>query len=190
MPRSLRFFLLLAIGISLGFGLLIWGIETGIGHVPYDRTDSQGHPMGFNDRLYPEHLGIILRAIDPLDYLPAVRGLNSAYFWLYLLAHGLAFHRIATIDLTRPRANLIFFAAQVLLFPTGVPGLWVLVACPVEWFQGKLDREGIIDIPFFWAMAHSAWLLVSVTSIAVLFLAQRQLAWRTLRQATAKSGTH
>jgi len=190
MPRSLRFFLLLAIGISLGFGLLMWGIETGIGHVPYDRTDSQGHPMGFNDRLYPEHLGIILRAIEPGDYLPTARGLNSAYFWLYLVAHALAVHRIATVDLTRPRANLIFFAAQVLLFPAGIPGFFLLVGYPIEWFRGRLDRESIIDIPFFWALAHSAWLLVSLAAIAVLFLAQRQLAWRTLRHATAKSGTH
>lgn len=190
MPRSLRFFLLLAIGISLGFGLLMWGIETGIDHVPYDRTDSQGHPMGFNDRLYPEHLGIILRAIEPGDYLPTARGLNSAYFWLYLVAHALAVHRIATVDLTRPRANLIFFAAQVLLFPAGIPGFFLLVGYPIEWFRGRLDRESIIDIPFFWAMAHSAWLLVSLAAIAVLFLAQRQLAWRTLRHATAKSGTH
>ena len=53
MPRVLRISLLLAIGASPCFGLLMWGIETGIGHVPYDRTDNQGHPMGFNDRLYP-----------------------------------------------------------------------------------------------------------------------------------------
>lgn len=185
MPRALRISLFLAIGASLCFGLLMWGIETGIGHVPYDRTDSQGHPMGFNDRLYPEHLGIILRAIDPLDYLPTARGLGSAYFWLYLLAHAFAVHRVATIDLTQHRANLIFFAGQVLLFPAGVPGFLLLVGYPIEFFQGKLDRESIIDIPFFWAMAHAAWLLVCLSAIAVLFLAQRQLAWRTLRQATA-----
>lgn len=190
MPRSLRIPILLLIVGSLCFGLFLWGIETGIGHVPYDQTDSLGHPMGFNDRLYPEHLGIILRAIEPKDFLPATHGLQSAYFWLYLLAHAVAIHRIATVDLTRPRANLIFFAAQLLLFPTGVPGIWVLITYPIEWFRGRLDRESIIDIPFFWAMAHSAWVLVSLVAIVVLFLAQRQLAWRTLRQATGRSGPH
>ena len=93
MPRSLRIPLLLLIVGSLCFGLFLWSIETGIGHVPYDRTDSLGHPMGFN-------------------------------------------------------------------------------------------------FPFFWAMAHSAWVLVSLVAIVVLFLAQRQLAWRTLRQATGRSGPH
>ncbi len=181
MPWFTRIFLLLLILLSLCFGLVCWAIETGIDHVPYETKDRLGRPMGFNDRLSREHWAIVFRAVEARDFLPGTFGWTSAYFWLFLVMHGAAMRLVATASLHSPRRLLIFFGVQPLLFPIGIPGLLVLPGYLVELPMGRLDRESVIDIPFFWCTAHAAWLYGCTLCVIAHFLQQRRQAWRALR---------
>jgi len=184
MSRFTRLPLLLMIALSLGFALLCWAIDTGVRHVPYETQDSLGRPMGFNDRLSREHWAIVFRAVEARDFLPGASGWNSAYFWLLLVMHAIAWRVVGTASFHSPRRPLIFFAIQLLLFPVGIPGLVGLPAYLVEFSKGRLDRESIIDIPFFWCTAHAAWLYTCNLCVITLFLEQRRRAWRALRART------
>jgi hypothetical protein len=62
-----------------------------------------------------------------------------------------------------------FFSLQPLIFPLGFPFFLILYPIHWEFLSGKMDREGIIDIPFIWCVAHPTWVLVSTTIAAVLW---------------------
>lgn len=184
MSTRLKIVQLLACLGSLAAVLLCRGIESAIGRVPYDTKDSMGRPMGFNDPFSREHWGILLRTIDWQDYGLDVAALDSAYFWLTVVMHLVAAAWILRGDLLRLRAPLVFLGVQILAFPGGVLGLMVLPPYCVEILSGKLDREGIADVPFLAVTGHTIWLLTCLASVLMLFIHQRRTAWRRLKEAS------
>jgi hypothetical protein len=50
--------------------------------------------------------------------------------------------------------------------------------------RGKLDREGIVDVPFLAITGHAVWLLTCLASVLMIFIHQRRAAWRRLKQAS------
>jgi hypothetical protein len=60
----------------------------------------------------------------------------------------------------------------------GVIGLVGVPAILLDMRAGRFDREGVVDIPFFWATAHAVWLVASTVSLGLLFLSHRRHEWR------------
>ncbi len=187
MSTLLKAIQLLACLGSLAVVLLCRGIESAIGRVPYDTTDSMGRPMGFNDPFSREHWGILLRTIDWQDYRLDVLALDSAYFWLTVIMHLVALGWILRGDPLRLRTPLVFLGVQILAFPGGLLGLVIIPVYFVEAFSGKLDREGIVDVPFLAVTGHAVWLLTCLASVLMIFIHQRRTAWRRLTEASRNS---
>jgi len=184
MSTRLKCVQLLACLGSLSVVLLCRGIESAIGRVPYDTKDSMGRTMGFNDPFSREHWGILLRAIDWQDYRLEVQALDSGYFWLVVVMHLVAAGWILRGDPLRLRTPLVFLGAQILAFPGGLLGLVVLPPYVVEIMSGKLDREGIADVPFLAVTGHTVWLLTCLASVLMIFIHQRRTAWRRLKESS------
>lgn len=184
MSTRLKTIQLLACLGSLSVVLLCRGIESAINRVPYDTTDSMGRTMGFNDRFSREHWGILLRTIDWQDYRLDVVALDSVYFWITVLMHLVAAGWILRGDPLRLRTPLVFLGSQILAFPGGLLGLVVLPPYFVEIMSGKLDREGIVDVPFLAVTGHTVWLLTCLASVVMIFIHQRRMAWRRLKEAS------
>jgi hypothetical protein len=181
--RLKRVQLLACLG-SLAVVLLCRGIESAIGRIPYDTTDSMGRAMGFNDRFSQEHWGILLRTIDWQDYRFEAQALDSGYFWLSVLMHFAAVGWILRGDPLRLRTPLVFLGVQVLAFPLGLLGLVILPAVFADVIRGNFDREGIIDLPFLAVTGHTVWLLTCLGSVLMIFIHQRRTAWRRLKEAS------
>jgi len=138
-------------------------LTVGIGQTPYDTKDSLGRPMGFNDRLSPEHYQIILNNVS----WPAFFDFGHAYDWL-LLAMQITGLSILLRRTPLVRIEFWFFACQPILFPFAVLGIPMLPMLVSSALRGRLDREGIIDIPFVWCTAHPIWVLTSITVALLL----------------------
>jgi hypothetical protein len=138
-------------------------LRVGLGNTPYDTTDSQGRTMRFNDRLSAEHYGIIFKnfTITPLF------STEFAYEWLLLAMHFSAAWLLMSRH-SSSRATKWFFAIQPLIFPLGILSLLILYQINWVFLTGRMDREGIIDIPFIWCVAHPPWVLVSIVILLLL----------------------
>src|SRR6185369_6078220 len=55
-----------------------------------------------------------------------------------------------------------YFVAQAVLFPLGVPALFLLPSLVASFFTGRMDREGFVDIPFILAITHPVWVVTSM----------------------------
>ncbi len=133
-------------------------VVAGLWNTPFSTADSAGRTMGFNDQLSPEHYGIIVsnfrvQTLMDLDYL---------YTWFLLAMHGWG----AWLIVRQPNGNLCglrrFFVVQGLLFPVGWIGFFVLPWTLRSVAEGRLDREGIIDIPFIAITAHPVWIATAM----------------------------
>ena len=133
-------------------------LRVGIGATPYETMDSLGRPMGFNDPLHAEHYGIILRNFNAASLLSR----EYTYEWVLLGAHLAGACILLSSRAARARLARWFFAAQVLVFPLGVPAMFLLPFLVAGWIAGPMDREGFIDIPFILAVSQPVWVAASV----------------------------
>src|SRR4051812_30184574 len=144
------------------FGLAVV-LRLGIGATSYETTDSAGRPMGFNDPLNAEHYLIMLRNFNPRDFL----SYECGYEWVLFAAHIFGATLLLTSGAVCSRATRLFFAIQPLIFPLGILAVFFLPNLVADFLKGRMDREGFIDIPFIWAIAHPVWIL---SSIVIAFL--------------------
>ena len=146
----------------VSFSMLVFAasvlLRVGIANTPYETQDSLGGRMGFNDRFTAEHYGIILtnfriQTLFELEYL---------YEW-FLFAMHLAGARLLVSSVYYDRRKTRwFFISQAVLFPFGWLGFVCLPGIVAGIAQLTLDREGFIDIPFFWCTAQPVWIATSL----------------------------
>jgi hypothetical protein len=148
----------------------------GIRETPWDSTDSQGRPMGFNDPLSAEHFVIIARHFRAAQFLT----LERAYEWLLLAMHPAG----ACLLLCGRRASLRlvrgFFAVQAIIFPLGLAFCWAAPLLLVSVFTMAECREGLTDIPLTFSMgctAHSVWVFFS---LFIVFALRPRVGFRRL----------
>lgn len=158
--RNLRLQRLLfaAVSVSLAWSLFVCALDAGIKATPYETTDSRGRAMGFNDPLSAEHFLIILGNFRPHHLLSP----EYIYALLLLVAHVLALGLLFRSAREGRLCRAAPFWLQSLLFPLGWMGLIVLPVTLSTAVSGRLDREGIIDIPFVLCTAQPVWVLTSV----------------------------
>jgi hypothetical protein len=157
-------------------------LRLGIGATPYDTTDGTDRPMGFNDRPHAEHYLIMLRNFNPKDFFTSER----IYEWILLAAHVVGAGLLLSCGPVCRRATRLFFAVQIVLFPFAILAVVGLPFIMAEFFTGRMDREGFIDIPFIIAVTHPVWVM---TSIIVAFALRGNglglvRIWNALIQAT------
>jgi hypothetical protein len=150
----------------------------GIWNTPFSTTDSAGRAIGFNDRLSPEHYGIMfsnfrIQTLFDSDYF---------YSWLLLAMHGRGAWLIVRQGDWSPRRIRRFFALQGLLFPLGWIGFLVLPSTIRSIFHGTLDREGIIDVPFIAITAAPIWIATAMTIVFLLRGASTRFATSIQRE--------
>ena len=149
----------LIILVSLAFQWL--GAVLGAG---YNRlagaTDSAGNPIGFNDPITNEHVGMMF-AQTPISAVFAEAGW---YFSLSMVAHlgGLAMIWLCS---RRPNQLAAYFGVQTILFPLGwLPLLWfVPLAVVYELFAG-FDGETLTDPPLNFLASLVLWWAISLAA--------------------------
>ena len=162
--RELRFNRYLALLVIASFVICMTAIvlRVGIGATVYEATDSAGRTMGFNDPLSAEHYRIIVGNFQVMDLLKP----EHVYEWILIAAH-LAGAGLLLSSWVRPRFTRWFFALQAVVFPIGVPSVFLLPLFLLELLRGTpMDREGFIDIPFIVFFAHPVWI---ATSLIIVF---------------------
>src|SRR5687767_4146604 len=113
--------------IAMVCGNLVWlamatVLLVGIENTPYDSRDSLGRPMGFNDKLSPEHYTIIVRNFQ----FHSVFDVRYAFGWAIFCAQ-VAGLMIVGGKLFASKLAKIFFSLQLILLPFALFGVIVLV---------------------------------------------------------------
>jgi len=161
-------------------------LRLGLGATPYDTTSSTGQTMGFNDLLDAEHYAIMIGNFQPAKLFR----LEYAYEWLMFMAHLVGAWLLLSADRLPPRLSRWFFAVQAVFFPLGFLALPFMPFIVFNCFAGRMDREGFVDIPFIWAVAHPVWVITALVIAFAYRGAGVGLArlWGALVQA-AQAGT-
>lgn len=158
MNRPIRWLMLAMIAASFLLCSVVVILDAGLSNTPFETTDGVGHTMGFNDRLFPEHYRIIfsnfgIQALFTPEY----------YYDLLLLGmHGFGAWMIIRGDASVVRSVRRFFWLQSLVFPAGWIGFLALPETIHCVWNGTMDREGIIDIPFVAFTAQPIWLATAM----------------------------
>ena len=156
--------LYVAVVLSL---LIMWGaawLQGGIAATPYDTTDSQGRPMGFNDVFSDEHHRILLGNANGHEALKQLNGgsnegwnAEATWHWSLVTAHLVL---LALLAKAQVRTIRWFLCVQPLLFFWGWIGCWVVPIVIVDLLWGRAsDREAYVDIPYIAIMSQGAWFL-------------------------------
>ena len=148
--------------VSFAFCLLVVIVDAGIANTPYETTDSAGHRMGFNDPLSLQHWRIIAGNFR----IAALLSPPFAYGSFLLCMHALGLWVLLNSHRVSVRAFRWFFGLQGALFPLGWIG-WIFLPSTL-WavVQGRMDREGIIDVPFIAFTAQPVWIAASLLILA------------------------
>lgn len=161
----------LVILASLAFQWLVAVLGAGYDHLA-GATDSAGNPLGFNDPITNEHIGMMF-AQTPISAVFAGAGW---YFSLCLLAHlgGLA---MIWLVHHRPYWLTAYFGFQTILFPLGwIPLYWFLPVLAVYGFFTGFDGESLTDAPLNLFCTHILWWAISlVATLQSLALADQRL---------------
>ena len=166
MPPRIRIAACMLTVVSFVFCLLVVIVDAGIANTPYETTDSTGRRMGFNDPLSLEHFRILVGNFR----IAALLTPPFAYESFLLCMHALGLWVLSNFHRVSVRAFRWFFGLQGVLFPLGWIGwiflpstLWALV-------QGRMDREGIIDVPFIAFTAQPVWIAASLAILAASWI--------------------
>ena len=158
MNARFRIVALLSIVASFAFCGFVIAFVTGLQHTPGDMTDSVGRTMRFNDRLSPEHYVIALSNFTIHDLFT----LESLYSLILLGMHVSGASMILSRRQVNPQRIRRFFLAQGLIFPLGWIGIFVLPWTMASVFNGAMDPEAFIDIPFIALTAHPVWIATAM----------------------------
>jgi hypothetical protein len=158
MNIKLRIAAFALVTLSFTFSSLVIMFVAGTWNTPFSATDTAGRTMGFNDRLSPQHYGIVFSNFEFKTLFFA----EYLYSWLLLLMHVCG----AWLLVRHPYRVQRFFVAQGVIFPLGWGGLFALPSIIGSICRGSLDREGIIDIPFIALMAQPIWVLTAILIFA------------------------
>lgn len=164
---------LIILSFSLCAFLII--VDAGIGNTPYETSDTLGRKMGFNDPLSPEHYRIIISNFRMGTLLTPV----YAYAWILLSMHVLGGWFVWHLERVTSRGFRWFFGLQGLLFPMGWFGFLSLPLTVLFVAQGKLDREGIIDVPFITLTAQPIWIATAMAILAASWIGAARPGVRT-----------
>ena len=169
-PKNANRWLLWLVCYSFVLFAIAVVLRVGIGATPYETKDSLGRTMGFNDPLFAEHYTIMISNF----HLGALLAWEYLYEWFLLFAHVAGAILLLRPTLP-PRVLRWYFGVQTLLFPFGILVIFgalvqgVLALSKLNFGFLKLpvmDREGFVDVPFIWCVAHPIWIL---TAAAIAF---------------------
>lgn len=150
----------LVILASLAFQWLVAVLGAGYDHLA-GATDSAGNPLGFNDPITNEHIGMMF-AQTPVAKVFAEAGWHSIIF---ISAHlgGLAMIWLANL---RPNRLATYFGLQTILFPLGwIPLFWFVPIIVVsDFFTGSFDGESLTDVPLDFFCTHIIWWAISLVA--------------------------
>lgn len=169
MSRKSQIIWTLVILASLAFQWLVAVLAAG-----YDTlagtADSAGNPIGFNDPITNEHIGMMF-AQTPISAVFAGAGW---YFSLCMLAQlgGLAMIWLAH---HRPYWLTAYFGFQTILFPLGwIPLFWFVPVLAVYGFFTGFDGEFLTDVPLLFCTHILWWAISLVATLQSLGLADRK----------------
>jgi hypothetical protein len=158
--RGLVLLVVASLAVFVASAVLCVGIDA----TPYNTIDSEGRTMGFNDVFSREHYVIAVGNFRPMRLLTT----EYTYEWVLLAAHLVGATLLVACGRACSRATRWFFAAQVIVFPLGVPALLLLPILVGECLLGSMDREGFVDIPFVLVFSQSVWIATSITIMFAL----------------------
>jgi hypothetical protein len=151
-------------------------VRAGIDATPYTTVDSSGRAMGFNDPLSLEHYKIMIGNFRPSLLMRP----EYLYEWILFLLYAIGVALVFSPKRFGSRETRWFFAAQSVIFPAAWFGLFWLPFFLKDVFTGRMDREGIIDVPILCVTAHTVWLITSI----ILFFAMRSESVQLLKNRT------